>query len=125
MRSYERLFASHPDHLAAGEATICAVYPDARNPFAHPELLTEGLEAWTVPEVWLLAPGETPNRYIDITDTFAKKIAALDAHVSQAQPGAEPGERERVWRDRHAAMAATGGLAQGHLAEAFQVVRTA
>ena len=35
------LFASHPDHLAAGEATVCAVYPDARNPFAHPELLDE------------------------------------------------------------------------------------
>ena len=46
--------ASHPDHLAIGEATLCAVYPDARNPFAHPELLAEeGLEAWAVPEVWM------------------------------------------------------------------------
>ena len=50
-RNYERIYASHPDHLAAGEAALCAVYPDARNPFAHPELLEdEGLEPWSVSE---------------------------------------------------------------------------
>ena len=43
VRSFERIYASHPDHLAAGEAALCAVYPDARNPFAH-TTLTE--EAW-------------------------------------------------------------------------------
>ncbi len=49
-RNYERIYASHPDHRAAGEAALCAVYPDARNPFAHPELLEEeGLEPWSVP----------------------------------------------------------------------------
>ncbi len=53
-RDYERIGRSHPDHRAAGDATLDAVYPDARNPFAHPELLeVEGLEAWTVPEVWI------------------------------------------------------------------------
>ena len=40
-RNWDFIFASHPDHLAAGEAAVCAVYPDARNPFAHPELLEE------------------------------------------------------------------------------------
>jgi LmbE family N-acetylglucosaminyl deacetylase len=50
-RLWDRLFASHPDHLAAGEATICAVYPDARNPFAFPELMAEGLEPHVVSEV--------------------------------------------------------------------------
>ncbi len=49
-RNWARIYASHPDHLAAGEAAICAVYPDARNPFAFPELLEEGLEPHTVPE---------------------------------------------------------------------------
>ncbi|MBC8090426.1 MAG: PIG-L family deacetylase [Pseudonocardia sp.] len=124
VRSYERLFASHPDHLAAGEATLCAVYPDARNPFAHPELLAEGLDAWTVSEVWLLAPGDTPNRYVDITDTFPAKIAALDSHVSQLQPDAQPGERERVWRERHVGLAEQAGFGPGRLAEAFYAVRT-
>ena len=37
-RILDRVYASHPDHLATGEATLCAVYPDARNPFAFPEL---------------------------------------------------------------------------------------
>ena len=40
-RNWARIYASHPDHLAAGEAAVCAVYPDARNPFAFPELLAE------------------------------------------------------------------------------------
>jgi len=52
-----------PDHLAAGEAALCAVYPDSRNPFAHPELLeVEGLEPYSVAEVWLSAvAGGSPD----------------------------------------------------------------
>ena len=50
-RNFERVYASHPDHLAAGEATFCAVYPDARNPYAHLSLADDGFEAWTVSEV--------------------------------------------------------------------------
>ena len=53
-RNLDRIYASHPDHLAAGEAALCAVYPDARNPFAFPELLEEGLEPWAVDEVWVM-----------------------------------------------------------------------
>src|SRR3954453_13860550 len=53
-RVWERIGASHPDHMTVGESTLRAVYPDARNPFAFPELLAdEGLDAWTVSEVWL------------------------------------------------------------------------
>src|SRR5438046_2633710 len=39
--NWERIGASHPDHRAAGEATLNAVYPDARNPFTHVELLQD------------------------------------------------------------------------------------
>src|SRR6476661_6133510 len=56
-RNFERVYASHPDHLAAGEATFCAVYPDARNPYAHLSLADDGFEAWTVSEVWIMAGG--------------------------------------------------------------------
>ena len=81
-RRWDRVFASHPDHLAAGEATLQSVYPDARNPHAHPELAAEGLDAWTVREVWVFAhPGA--DRFVDITDTVDAKIAALRAHASQ------------------------------------------
>ena len=51
-RNYARAGASHPDHRAVGSAALDAVYPDARNQFAFPELLAEeDLAAWTVREV--------------------------------------------------------------------------
>ncbi|MDQ3733218.1 MAG: PIG-L family deacetylase, partial [Actinomycetota bacterium] len=82
-RNYRRIGASHPDHLAVGEATLSAVYPDARNAYAHPELLAvEGLAPWTVREVWQLG-SPTPNHFVDITDVVERKIAALKSHASQ------------------------------------------
>ena len=38
VRNWDRVYASHPDHLATAEAAIAAVYPDSRNRWAHPEL---------------------------------------------------------------------------------------
>jgi LmbE family N-acetylglucosaminyl deacetylase len=120
-RSYARIFASHPDHLAAGEATLCAVYPDARNPFAHPELLAEGLAEWTVQEVWMMV-GQAPDVFVDITDVFDRKIKALLSHVSQMPDpdGLEP--RIRAWGEM---VAKAADLPSGHLAESFQRVATA
>ncbi len=118
-RNWARIPASHPDHLAAGEAAMCAIYPDARNPFAHPSLqLDEGLDAWTVPEVWVMA-GPHPDRWVDVTDTFDAKIAALRAHVSQTEHMTDLAEFVGSWL-RQAAAAA--GLPSGRLAEAFTVV---
>ena len=118
-RNWERLPASHPDHMAAGEATIQAVYPDARNPFAHPALLVEeGLDAWTVHDVWVMG-GPRPNRWVDITDTFDDKIAALQQHVSQVAHRDDLPVFMREWGTR---LAEQGGLPEGRLAEAFMVV---
>jgi LmbE family N-acetylglucosaminyl deacetylase len=120
-RHWERIPASHPDHLAAGEAAIQAVYPDARNPFAHTSLLQdEGLEAWTVEEVWVMA-GPRPDHAIDITDTFATKIAALRAHESQTAHMDDLESFVRGWGEM---TAQRFELPEGRLAEAFQVVRT-
>jgi LmbE family N-acetylglucosaminyl deacetylase len=121
-RNWQRVHASHPDHLAAGEATLCAVYPDARNPFAHPELLAdEGLEPWTVTEVWLMG-GPQPDHHLDVTDAFDRKLAALRAHASQTN---HMTDLELVLRRWMGANAAAAGLPDGRLAEAFQLVRTA
>src|SRR3954466_4431715 len=82
-RWWDRIGASHPDHMTVGESTLRAVYPDARNPFAFPELLEEeGLEAWTVSEVWLGASPRAEHP-VDITDVVDRKWAALSSHVSQ------------------------------------------
>ena len=118
-RNWALLPASHPDHLAAGEAAIFAVYPDARNPFAHPELLREeGLAAWSVPEVWLMAHPE-PDHHVDVTPTFERKLAALRAHESQTAHMDDLEGRVRGWLTANAARA---GLPAGTLAEAFKVV---
>jgi LmbE family N-acetylglucosaminyl deacetylase len=120
-RSFERIYQSHPDHLAAGEASLCAVYPDARNPFAHVELAVNGFEAWTVPEVWIQG-GPQPNTWVDVTETFPRKIAALLRHVSQMTAPDALEERMRGWGTM---VAQAGGLPEGHLAEAFQAINTA
>ena len=121
-RNWGRIQASHPDHLAAGDAAIQAVYPDARNPFAHVSLLNdEGLEAWTVPEVWVMAAPH-PDFYVDITDNLEAKLAALRAHESQSGHMDDLDERIRGWMGMWAAQ---GGLPEGRLAEAFMVVGTA
>jgi LmbE family N-acetylglucosaminyl deacetylase len=121
-RNYVRLGIGHPDHRAVGSAALDAVYPDARNPYAFPELRAEeGLEAWTVREVWLPG-GPAPNRYVDVTGTFDRKIAALRAHESQTR---HMDGLENFLRERLAQVAAQGGLPEGRLAEAFQVIDTA
>jgi LmbE family N-acetylglucosaminyl deacetylase len=121
-RNYARIGASHPDHRAVGSATLDAVYPDARNPFAFPELLAEeGLAAWTVREVWIPG-GPSPARYVDVTDTFPRKVAALRAHETQT---GQRDDLEQMLRERLARTAAQGGLPEGRLAEAFQVLNTA
>jgi LmbE family N-acetylglucosaminyl deacetylase len=122
VRNFQRAAASHPDHLAIAEATLCAVYPDARNPFAHPELLAEeGLEAWTVPEVWMTGSTEA-DHWVDITDTFERKLAALRAHESQTRHMGDG--LEKLLRDWNGANAAAAGLPPGRLAEAYQVAST-
>jgi LmbE family N-acetylglucosaminyl deacetylase len=123
-RNYLRIGASHPDHRAAGTATLDAVYPDARNPFAHPELIAaEGLAEWVVPEVWIMAaPPELLNTWIDITDVFDRKVAALRAHASQTTHMDDLPGLLRRWT---AANASAGGLPEGRLAEVFQVISTA
>ena len=119
-RNWERIYSSHPDHLAAGETAIQAVYPDARNPFAFPELKAAGLEPWRVREVWITG-SPTPNHFVDITETFSKKMAALHAHVSQTAHNKELENMVRSWGERNAE---ANGLAQGRVAEIFKVIST-
>jgi LmbE family N-acetylglucosaminyl deacetylase len=116
-RVWDRVYASHPDHLAAGEATLAAVYPDARNRYAHPELLDEGLEPWTASEIYVMGPGlKGEPVYVDITDSIDKKVDALRAHASQTRSMPDLAERMRAWGDM---VARTGSLPAGRLAEAF------
>jgi LmbE family N-acetylglucosaminyl deacetylase len=120
-RNWDFIYASHPDHLAAGEAAVCAVYPDSRNPFAHPGLLeAEGLEPWTVPELWLMGLGKQPGIAVDTTTTVGRKVAALLCHKSQIPD--PDGVTTRIM-DGARAQAESAGLAEGSSAELFRVIR--
>jgi LmbE family N-acetylglucosaminyl deacetylase len=118
-RWYDRLQASHPDHLAAGEAAIRAVYPAAENPFAWPELIERGLQPWHVNEIWIMAhPAMT--HAVDITDTFGRKVAALQAHVSQTGPKVD--QLEGLLRRWGSGVAEMFGLGEGRLGESFHIM---
>lgn len=119
-RNWERIFASHPDHLAAGEATLRAVYPDSRNPHSFPELLDEGYVPHTVGTVWL--SGAQPTMVVDITKVFDRKYAALTRHESQVGHREDLEEMLRTWSR---ATAKSAGLGKRRLAEGFRVVSTA
>ena len=120
-RNWERIGASHPDHLAAGEATIQAVYPDARNPYAFTDLLeVEGLQPWKVKEVWMQGHAH-PDHFVDITSTFDIKVKTLKEHASQTAHNAELENMLREWGQRNAGI---GGLPAGRIAEAFKIVNT-
>jgi LmbE family N-acetylglucosaminyl deacetylase len=121
LRRWDRLAGpSHPDHLAVGEATTCAIYPDSRNAFAFPELLRdEGLEPWVVREVWYQG-GPSPDFFVDVTETYPQKIAALLAHITQTAHV----DIEAQVRAFLAANAAAAGLPDDRLAEAFTVFST-
>ena len=91
---------SHPDHIAVGEATFAAVYPDSRNPRAFRSLLKEGFEAHEVKEIWV--PYWTSGDFfVDISSTLDLKMQSLKKHKSQvAKPGRE-WDFEKFMRKRH------------------------
>lgn len=122
--SFRSIYRSHPDHRAAGEAAMCAIYPDARNPFTFTELLTEeGLQPWSVLETWIMVDdvGGEPH-CVDVTDTFDRKLAAIRAHASQIT---DPDALEQRMRGWLADNAARHGITGGRLVETFTVISTA
>lgn len=97
-------FINHPDHRAAGQAALDAVYPLARDHLVFPELLAEGLEPHKVKTV-LLNNFDKQNFYVDISETIDKKMAALAAHVSQMSELVATQKRMRELAERMGAQA--------------------
>jgi len=118
-RWYDRIQASHPDHLAAGEGAIRAIYPAAENRFAWPELVEQGLEPWHVSEVWIMAHPQMSHA-VDITDNFERKVEALKAHASQTGHNAD--QLDGFLRGWGASVAEAFGLGDGRLAECFHIM---
>lgn len=120
-RQWQSIYGDHPDHIASGEATLRAVYPDARNPFAFPELAAEGLTAWAVPDVWI-ADAADADVVLDVTDFFDLKCEALRAHVSQETD--RDGHLVPLLQEWMGGTAAAHGLPAGRYAEAYRSLAT-
>jgi len=97
----QNLFATyglnHPDHRAAGQAVLDAVFPAAGNDLFFPELLEEGWLPHAPKEVWASLTSQ-PNVTLDVTDTWETKLKALKEHKSQI---GDPAKLEERIRSRH------------------------
>lgn len=114
-RHWQRIQASHPDHLAVGEATVQAIYPAVENPFAYRAELSH-LPAFRIGQLWMMgAPVELANVAVDVTDTVDQKLTALHHHVSQHP---DPKSMD----DRVRGALAANHPEKGRAAERFHVV---
>ncbi len=74
---------NHPDHRAAGQVVLDAVFPAARDHLYFEDLLNEEhLEPHVVREVWVSIPNEA-NVTLDVTSFWETKIRALQEHKTQ------------------------------------------
>lgn len=124
VRDLRSMYGSHPDHTATGEAALCAVYPDARNPYAFPELAEAGYRrtrsarcgSWARPR-----PTTRRARHVDITDTIDVKSAALRAHESQTAHMTDLADMIGQWSG---SLAKRAGFPLGRLVESFHALDT-
>jgi LmbE family N-acetylglucosaminyl deacetylase len=110
-----RGYVNHWDHKQAGLLALTAAMPDAPSRPMFPELEDEGIEPFEVPNLWLVS--DEPDTYVDITDTFDTKLAALAEHVSQRTGDAEPWVRK--WAEELGSRSEQGFA----LAEGFKALR--
>ncbi len=91
-------YLNHPDHRAAGQATLDAVFPAARDHLNFIELWRdENLEPHIAREVWVAGPKEA-NIDLDVTQHWGTKLQALLEHKSQIS---DPAQLEERLRSRH------------------------
>jgi LmbE family N-acetylglucosaminyl deacetylase len=98
----------HSDHLAAGQATLAAIYPMSQNPWDFPELLDEGLLPHKISEIYI-AGAPNINHFVDISNVMEIKIEALLCHASQFIGRTE--DVEKMVRTRIADLGAKYGVA--------------
>jgi LmbE family N-acetylglucosaminyl deacetylase len=108
-------YVGHPDHFAAGEAALSAVFPSARDHLTFPELLEEGLEPHKVREVWIMSFGDSADFWNPLTEQDVDtSIAALQNHVSQVS---NPEEAAKWMKQRRAEL---GKKIDADYAESFR-----
>ena len=111
-----RRYIWHRDHRIIGQVVLDAVFPYARDYLAYPDFISEGLKPHKVREI-LMWGSEQPDYFVDVTNTFDIKMAALRCHKSQV------GKMSAEWEQRLRARYQTAPKELGYsLAEAFHRV---
>jgi LmbE family N-acetylglucosaminyl deacetylase len=85
VRFYGNRYLNHPDHRAAADVALDAVFPSSETRFIFPELLDEGLAPHKVTRVFIHG-ADRPDTFVDIAAVLDLKIAALREHESQLGP---------------------------------------
>jgi len=91
-----RHYQLHPDHRAAGQAALDALY-SAREWNIFPEQLVEGVTPWQVKEAYLFWT-ENADYWEDITCCIDARITALARHATQV--GADTAKLDQRIRER-------------------------
>jgi LmbE family N-acetylglucosaminyl deacetylase len=124
----------HPDHAAAGRLCVDGIVA-ARDPFFHPEQLSDDLTVHR-PDALLLFEPDVPDHAESLSaEDLDAKVAALEAHESQFETthlhharaaGDDSGDRVaalQAFRDRERAIVeATGAWAGVPYAEHFHLI---
>ena len=111
-----RRYQLHPDHRAAGQAALDAIYA-AREWYIFPEQLVGEVEPWHVKEAYLFWTDQ-PDYWEDISECIERRISALARHASQV--GLNTARLAERIRDRTRRAGEESGYAY---AEAFKHVR--
>lgn len=111
---YGNGYINHPDHRAAAQAGLYAVFPSSETRLIFTELLAEGYEPHKVKRLYVHG-SEKSDTWVDIATTIDVKIAALRKHASQLGEW-DPEKMIREW-------AAEEGKEHGlEFAEAYKVM---
>jgi LmbE family N-acetylglucosaminyl deacetylase len=89
-----RHYQLHPDHRAAGQGALDAIYA-AREWNIFPEQLVETEEPWRVSEAYLFWT-DNPDYWEDISCCMETRLAALARHASQIADYTQLAERIRT-----------------------------
>ena len=106
-------YVNHPDHRAAAEAAVTAVFPSAGTRLMFTDLLEAGYEPHNVKRLYVHGV-ETPDTWVDISAEMDVKIEALRKHTSQLSE--DPEKMIREWA------AEEGQAKELAYAEAFKVM---
>jgi LmbE family N-acetylglucosaminyl deacetylase len=111
---YGNGYINHPDHRAAAQAALYAVFPSSETRLIFTDLLEAGYEPHKVKRLYVHGAEKT-DTWVDITATIDVKIAALRKHASQLGEW----DPEKMIREWAAEEAKEKGM---EYAEAFRVM---